>query len=495
MPPPGAGSASSASVPSMASELAPLPRKALVRARAVLGVGFPPVRRRAFWAVQGLVFVIAGVHTFVEVGLRVEFPPPLYLVPTSLFFVPVIYAALRFGMRGSVITALWSIALTLPNIVLLHHGYDRIGILWQLGAMLAIAAVVGARVDLEREAHDETTARERELRASEEQYRSLFDNAAEAVLVIDTAGVVQDANAAAQLMLGRPVADLVGLPLAEASSPEIAAAVRPGEAHHVAVLLPAAGDRQDRWVDPVTSRVLPGRRGGPKIQIMLHDMTLQHERQAGLERYARNTVAAREEERRRIGRDLHDGPLQALMLAGRKLDAIDDRPPADAGASPVLEARQLIDDTAAEVRRISRALRPSILDDLGLVPALRSEADALRRRTDITVQFASPPAVSATPEVELLLLRVVQEALHNVEKHAEARLVAVRLSVAGTCVRLVVRDDGKGPGRLPSAATLLAEGHQGVVGMEERARLVGGEFTLRPARPAGTVVSVWVPAT
>jgi len=465
----------------------------LLRARELLGVGFPPVRRRAFWAVQGLVFVIAGTHTLVETVFKVEFPPPLYLVPTSLFFVPVVYAALRFGARGSIITALWSIALTVPNVVLLHGGFERAGITWQFVTLLAIALFVGARVDLERQAHAETEARERDLRASEARYRALFDNAAEAVLVIDGDGRIDDANEAATRLLGGRQTEVVGLPLREVAEGRLARAADATSGVRQPIELPARDETPAHWLEPVVSGPLVEADGRARTQLMLHDVTLRYERQQGLERYARRTVTAREEERRRIGRELHDGPLQALMLVGRKLDAIDAAASRPDGAGPAEEARAIVEATAAEVRRISRALRPSILDDLGLVPALRSEVAALGRRSGIRVTFAAPATVTAASEVELMLLRVAQEALRNAERHSGATHVAVRLRVAGGSACLVVRDTGRGPGLVASAAQLLAAGQMGVVGMEERARLVGGEFVMRAARPNGTLVCASAP--
>jgi signal transduction histidine kinase len=226
----------------------------------------------------------------------------------------------------------------------------------------------------------------------------------------------------------------------------------------------------------------------------LRDVTLQHERQQGLEQYARRTVAAREEERRRIGRELHDGALQSLVLVGRKLDAIGDTGPPAPTMRAVEEARDVVDGTAADLRRLSRALRPSILDDLGLVPALRSEVAALGRRSGVTARFGvmgSPRDLS--PDLELLFLRITQEALHNIEKHADAGHAAVRLAFGRASVCLVIRDDGRGLGAIPSAAALLANGKLGLVGMEERTRLAGGDFSIRARPRGGTNVAVRVP--
>lgn len=457
-------------------------------------VRLPPIRRRDFWAVQGLVLVIAATHTLLETVGRIEFAPELYHIPTSLFFIPVVYAAVRFDARGAVTTALWSIVLTIPNVLFLHEGLDRAGIIWQLGILLAIGAFVGVRVDRERLARAATESRERSRRASEERYRALFDGAADAVLVVGDDGRLEAANEAAARLLGAATDTIAGRTLADVVGPEIARAVgdQPGDTRRFA--LPDAPGVPSVWVEVAVSRPLSGADGGSHLQVVLRDVTLQHERQVGLEQYARRTMTAREEERRRIGRELHDGALQSLVLVGRRLDAIGDTDPPAPTMRAVEEARDVVDGTAADLRRLSRALRPSILDDLGLVPALRSEVAALGRRSGVTTRFGMTGSHrNLDPDLELLFLRITQEALHNIEKHAGAAQAAVRLAFGRACACLVIRDDGRGPGGIPSAATLLAEGKLGLVGMEERTRLAGGDFSIRARPGGGTTVVVRVP--
>jgi len=472
-----------------------LPTRAL---RPVL-VAPPPIRRRAFWAVQGLVFLIAATHTVLETMVKVEFPPELYLVPTSLFFIPVVYAALRFGVRGSVPTALWSIVLTMPNVVLLHDGPARLGILWQETILLATALVVGLWVDRERSARAETEAREEARRAIDERYQDLFGNAAEAVLVVDPEGRIEEANAAAGRLLGRPFDEIVGLEVARVAGAEIADEVRRAGRTARALTLPNSATGSPVWVEVLASEPLLDQDGRGHIQVFLRDVTLQTERQQGLESYARRTVKTREEERRRIGRELHDGPLQSLMLLLRGLDVGQSTgskgaTTAKATAASIADARDLAGRTADELRRISRALRPSILDDLGLVAAIRSEATALARRSELDVRFeSSGPPAALRSEVELVFLRVAQEALHNVERHAAASSVLVRLRFGTNRACLVVTDDGRGLGDLGSASGLVSSGRLGMVGMEERTHLVGGTFTARENRRGGTSIVVSVP--
>jgi signal transduction histidine kinase len=451
----------------------------------------PPLNRREFWAVQALVIVIAGGHDLLETLGRVVEPQALYLLPTSLFFVPVVYAALNFGWRGSMATALWCVFLTLPNIVFWHSGLERLGVIWQMGILVAVAAFVGQRVDRETRARREAEDRERERRNSEARYRGLFDNAADAILLLDTDAKIVEANAAAMELLGRSIDVLRGFPLSDVVGAGVAdRLLHPGRLKAVALARPAGG--RSTYVEPIICEPDAGPDGVFQTQLMLHDVTYQHERQRDLEAYARRTLAAREEEQRRIGREVHDGPLQNLVLLWRKLDTID-QSGGDGGAM-VREARDLAEATADELRRISRALRPSVLDDLGVAAALKSEGTALAQRCGISVHFEQSGEEARLPaEIELTLLRVAQEALHNVERHAAAGKVVMRLVWESERVRLTVHDDGRGMESLPSASDLLEAGNLGIVGMQERARLVGGDFAVHLGPGQGTIVEVVVP--
>ncbi len=472
-----------------------LPR-ATARMRAV-GRGWSglvPIRRRAFWAIQALVLGIAAAHTLLESVDRSALPAALYLVPSSLFFVPVVYAALKFGARGAVPTALLSVVLTLPNLVLFHIGLERFGEIWQGVILIAVGLFVGVRVDQERLVRLAVQDREQARRSSEERYRELFANSAEAILLTDAGGVIEDANPAAAALIGRPPAALVGHSLERVVGADVGRGGGP-EAVRRTVQLVRPDGAPPVWVEVIVSAPLCDPGGRAHLQVMLHDVSLQHERQEFLEGYARQTVAAREEERRRIGRELHDGPLQSLVLLSRKLDLIADRSsPAEMPAT-IEASRRIIDGTADELRRITRALRPPILDDLGLVPALRSEASAFSRRAGTRVRFhQAGPSRPLPPEVELMLLRVTQEALHNVERHAGASMVDVRLTFDSSHVALRVRDNGHGVGTIPPTAGLLASGKMGVVGMRERARAAGATLTVRPDPRGGTIVEVeWAP--
>lgn len=166
------------------------------------------------------------------------------------------------------------------------------------------------------------------------------------------------------------------------------------------------------------------------------------------------------------------------MLLVRKLDLVDELV-APLGTATVAEAREIAENVASELRRFSRELRPSVLDDLGLTAALKAEAENLARRSGLSVECQVTGAVRRlAPELELTCLRIEQEALHNVERHAGATRARVCLAFRHGVVRLAVEDDGCGLRQLPPASELLAAGKMGIVGMRERAHQAGGTLTI-----------------
>lgn len=136
----------------------------------------PPIHNSKFWATQALVIAIAAVHDAVEALGLLPHLGMAYFLPISVFFVPVVYAALYFGLAGAVATALWCTLISSPNIFLWHQGSDRYGVLFQLGVINAIAIFVGSRVDGQIRARTQAEAASHALRVSETNYRRLWED-------------------------------------------------------------------------------------------------------------------------------------------------------------------------------------------------------------------------------------------------------------------------------------------------------------------------------
>jgi signal transduction histidine kinase len=202
----------------------------------------------------------------------------------------------------------------------------------------------------------------------------------------------------------------------------------------------------------------------------------------------RRVVSGQEVERRRLARELHDETGQALtsiLLGLRAVDEADDRA---AVAKAVADLRELVVATLQDVRRLAVQLRPKALDDFGLVPALERLVQTFSESSGITVELAPRLGDERLPaEVETTIYRIVQEALTNVVKHAEASTVSILLVRRDGSVHVVIEDDGRG-----FDPASVRPDSIGLAGMRERAELHDGGLTIE-ATPRGTTLAVEVP--
>jgi two-component system sensor histidine kinase UhpB len=205
-------------------------------------------------------------------------------------------------------------------------------------------------------------------------------------------------------------------------------------------------------------------------------------------------MRAQEEERRRLARDLHDEVNQALTAILLRLEALAlESPPERMGE--VAELKRLVNQAMEELLNLARQLRPSALDDHGLVPAVQAQLKRFSARMGIEVRLRTEGDPNELPEVlQTAIYRVAQEALANVARHAGATVVEVELEAEGGGAELRVRDDGTGfdPGAIGRAGTEGPGARLGLGGMAERARLVGGELDVRSAPGGGTSVTLRV---
>jgi two-component system, NarL family, sensor histidine kinase DegS len=448
---------------------------------------------RRFWFIQAMIVGVTLLYAICEATEPTSLTR-LYFVPASLYIFPVLYASLNFGLEGALPTALWSTALATPSVVLSNRGMELVGESFAVASMLLLATLVAVRVDKEAVSRRVAEESERERHLSEMKYRYLFEAANEAILVVDDTGTVQEGNAAAAALTGRTISQLPSASLDDLLG-TAAPRLTEGDSGHsreqpdFSIRRPN-GD--EIWLHPVLS-VMPSVAPTRLTQILLRDVTEQH----GLQRYAREIVRAQEGERQRIAQELHDVSVQSAILICRRLDAASEA--AEQGnaqevTDTIAEARHTAEMMADELRRFSRDLRPLILDDLGLVPALKRLLLELRERSRIDVRFDVGGTVRRLDSsVELALFRIGQEALRNVENHAHASRATMRITFGETDVRLTVNDNGAGF-LVPRLSNLVSAGRLGLVGMQERARLVGGQCEVASNPGSGARVTADVPA-
>jgi two-component system, NarL family, sensor histidine kinase DegS len=212
--------------------------------------------------------------------------------------------------------------------------------------------------------------------------------------------------------------------------------------------------------------------------------------QENLRLYAQKVSEAQEAERKRVARELHDDTAQALVVVLRQLDDL-------AAERPSLSAKEIREEVRKileGVRHFSQELRPSILDDLGLIPAVKWLASDLNKTYGIKVETQIwGRQRQLSPEAELMLFRIAQEALTNIRKHSQATLVSINIEFTDQSVKVIIQDNGKGfetPSRL---GDLPKKGKLGLTGMEERAQLLGGSLQIESHPGQGTTVTVEVP--
>lgn len=217
---------------------------------------------------------------------------------------------------------------------------------------------------------------------------------------------------------------------------------------------------------------------------------------AGLRRYVGAITDSQEDERRRISRELHDETVQSLIAIGRRIELYEASEQDPARLAQLEELHMMMDETVNSVRQISRDLRPLILDDLGIVPALRTLVRGVREGNDAVpaakLEISGSP-VQLSSEQELAVYRITQETLNNVRRHAHATHVEVCLAFDVDTLRLKVTDDGRGFDLPASLAELAEAGHFGLMGIQERVWAAGGTLSIDSEPGQGTRISVTIP--
>jgi two-component system sensor histidine kinase UhpB len=205
------------------------------------------------------------------------------------------------------------------------------------------------------------------------------------------------------------------------------------------------------------------------------------------QRSGRLVLQAQEEERRRLARDLHDEVNQALTAILLRLEALShDAPPAL--GQDLHEVKRLVNQAMSELLQLARQLRPTALDDHGLLPALATHLNRFAAQTGIEADLRTRGhATDLEADQEIAVYRVAQEALANIARHADASRVEVDLDTSGAVLELRVRDDGRG------FDSTRPGGGLGLGGMAERARLVGGELSIASQPGYGTELVMRVP--
>jgi PAS domain S-box-containing protein len=343
-----------------------------------------------------------------------------------------------------------------------------------------------------------------ELAGSEQRLRGLLDAAVDGVVEIGPGDIVIRANNAFRAMVGLDAKDLTGwswqqiaercgaeAPLAELRESGQATISTGGRTVHL------EARASEVPTEPAGTLLLIRDVTASKVaeQTIRTLFQFLQDRDEDRTRYLRRTSVAIEAERNKIARDLHDGPIQGVAAASLSLEAA--RLMIDAGqhdrASLMLgEIQAELREETENLRRLMSDMRPPLLDERGLIPAVRDLCVKFEESTGIRGEVRATSDALVPNDVETIAYRVVQEALSNVKKHAKARNVTVRIASGKGSLEVEVQDDGVG---FEASATreFLRSGKVGLASMRERTELGSGTFTLRSRPGAGTVVTALLP--
>jgi PAS domain S-box-containing protein len=342
------------------------------------------------------------------------------------------------------------------------------------------------------------------LRESEERLRTVFESAVDGIVELDPRDVVVRANGAFCKMVELPQSLVEGQPWSS-----LAASIQSDEQF---ASLPVTGQgtlqREGHaiYLESRTSEI-PG--DPPRRLLLVRDVTAARvadqtirslfkflqDRDEDRTRIMRRTNAAIEGERNRIARDLHDGPVQGVSAASLSLEAVLLMLKAgeiDAGLGILSKVRSELSEEADNLRRLMSGLRPPLLEERGLIPALRETVDRFGRDNLVHTEFSGRASGEIPQDLETLAYRVVQEALSNSAKHAHPVSVTVAVETTGGQLRVEIVDDGEGfdAGK---AREYLQSGRVGLASMRERVELANGTFMVHSAPGRGTTVVASLP--
>ena len=349
---------------------------------------------------------------------------------------------------------------------------------------------------------------EEALRESETKYRSLMDGASDAIVLADSRGKITEVNRKAEELLGYPEAELLGMNFTQIHPPRILDHVREnfqeilasgrGPLHECLI---RRKDGVEVHVDITHNMVEDGDHG--VVQAVFRDITERQRSQEALRDseqklrlLASQLLTIQEKERRRVSRELHDELGQALTVLKIHLVAIENRLRRDQAdlKSSCEHLQNYIDAVIENVRRLSRDLSPSILEDLGLSSSLKYLIEEICRNNHMLFTVAMDEIDHLfSPEARINIYRIFQESLTNIVRHAEASRIDVEIKRENDLVTFRLQDDGKGFDLKRARSRSLGKRGLGLTAMHERALMSAGSLNIRSRKGKGTEITLSIP--
>ncbi|MFU8795872.1 MAG: PAS domain S-box protein [Dehalococcoidia bacterium] len=421
-----------------------------------------------------------------------------------LYLLLMLYAGWTLGMIGGAVAWLSGAAAMLLRAFLISPQF-RDALLESLAglAIAALAIILMATYQQNKRQRSKLEEARRDAELSRQNYEELFDNASDAIWVHDMKGNITLANRACEVLTGYSVSELPGKNVREFLTPESRVLAR-----QVRDRLLSGEGMEQRYeqrlikedgleaIMQVATRLIVSDGKPQAFQNMARDITEERRLQDNLQFYLRQVLQAQEDERKRLARELHDDTSQQILLLTHGVDNLASK--AEGYLPEELRGElgklyELSEQTYHGVRHYAQALRPRILDDLGLVSALKWLAEEINRFSGIDIEVNTGDLPQLSPETQLVLFRIAQEALNNVHRHSGASEASITLECRADEIMVRIADNGKGFELPRQLSDFARRGRLGLTGMAERARLIGGEVEVSSEEGKGTTIFVRAP--
>lgn len=478
-------------------------------------------RGQTAWLKSGHLLTILGLFTYLTLCHFAELlastpilseillPAILELSRHSLerlfYLLLIFYAGWSLGLVGAIaLLATSAIAMLLRTFLISPNFSDALleTCVTLIISGLGIAVVAAYRQNKEGQRKLEQVMKD--LETSRQNLNDLLENASDAIWVHDTEGRITFANKACEKLTGYPVSELVGKNVEELFGQEARVLAKQSrdklmrgevlEQRYEQILTRKDGSEA---IAQLATRVIYSDGKPQAFQNMARDVTEERRLRDNLQFYLKEILKAQEEERKRLACELHDDTSQQILLLAHGLDNLASRAATylpEELRNEVDRLYELSHQIYQGIKRYAQALRPRILDDLGLIPAVKWLAEETQKFTGIEVRVQTAAIPPLSPETQLILFRVIQEALNNIQRHSGASQANISMERGENEVVITVSDNGRGF-ELPSQLSDFAsQGKLGLTGMAERIRLIDGRLEVISQKGKGTKIVVRIPA-
>jgi len=448
--------------------------------------------------------LLVGVPILGDISLPAFLELSRHSIERFLYLALILYAGWTLGTMGGAVLWLSSgVAMLLRTFLVSPQLRDALLESLASLAIAALAIILMATYQQNKQQRHKLEEARRDAELSRKRYEELFNNASDAIWVHDLEGIITLANEACERLTGYPVSQLAGRNVREFLTEEAVALARQvrerllkGDVMEHRYEQRLTKEDGSEAIMNVSTRLIVSNGQPQAFQNMARDVTAERRLQDNLQFYLREVLQAQEEERKRLARELHDDTSQQILLLTHKVDNLASRAESylpEELRDELARLYEISQHTYQGVKHYAQALRPRILDDLGLVSAIKWLAQEASDFSGVEIEVTTETVPPLPPETQLVLFRIVQEALNNVQRHSRATRASVALKCHEDKIAVTITDNGDGfelPGQLSEFAR---RGKLGLTGMEERVRLIGGKVEVNSKTGKGTTVFVTAP--